>query len=252
MRRSNVVSLVAIVAVAVIALAATLLGGHSPQLGLDLQGGASVVLAPAPGQTVKPGALDESVAIIRRRVNGLGVAGANVVSAGQQHRHRAARRQGPGGRSGAGRPDRAARVPPGAPVGGQERIYDPATGTLTNQPPVSLPGPVRPRPRRRSRRRPPGARRRPRRRPPPRAPSAWVGPVWVGPVWVSPAGVEPRAAVAGAAPAQLAAPRPPRPARPPRPVRPRQQRPRHVRRHDGHHCPWSPPRRRRPPRRHRR
>src|ERR1700737_167987 len=82
MRRQLVVSLIGIVSIAVVFLTATLASGNSPKLGLDLQGGASVVLAPTPGQTVKPGALDEAVKIIRRRVNGLGVSEANVVRQG--------------------------------------------------------------------------------------------------------------------------------------------------------------------------
>jgi preprotein translocase subunit SecD len=72
MRRSLWVSLVGIVVVAVGSLAATLAAGHAPLLGLDLQGGASVVLQPK-GQ-VKSGTLDQAIAIIRNRVDALGVA----------------------------------------------------------------------------------------------------------------------------------------------------------------------------------
>jgi len=54
------------------AIVGTLVAGNSPQLGLDLQGGASVVLRP---QTeVSSGSLDQAIAIIRNRVDGLGVA----------------------------------------------------------------------------------------------------------------------------------------------------------------------------------
>lgn len=72
MRRSLWVSLVGTVVVAVGALAATIAAGHTPLLGLDLQGGVSVVLQPK-GE-VKSGTLDQAIAIIRNRVDALGVA----------------------------------------------------------------------------------------------------------------------------------------------------------------------------------
>ncbi len=72
MRRSHVVSLVIVFAVAVGSLVATLVAGNSPQLGLDLQGGASVVLAPK--HKVESGVLDQSIEIIRSRVDAIGVA----------------------------------------------------------------------------------------------------------------------------------------------------------------------------------
>ncbi|MFO1536914.1 MAG: protein translocase subunit SecD [Actinomycetota bacterium] len=50
----------------------TLVQGNAPLLGLDLQGGISVVLQPV-GE-VKPGSIDVAVDIIRSRVDGLGVA----------------------------------------------------------------------------------------------------------------------------------------------------------------------------------
>ncbi len=50
----------------------TLVQGSAPLLGLDLQGGISVVLQPV-GE-VKPGSIDVAVDIIRSRVDGLGVA----------------------------------------------------------------------------------------------------------------------------------------------------------------------------------
>ncbi len=66
------------------ALTATVLAGHSPVLGLDLQGGISVVLAPV--GKARPDTLDVAVDIIRNRVDALGVAepeisrqGANVI-----------------------------------------------------------------------------------------------------------------------------------------------------------------------------
>jgi len=81
MRRSGALSLVVIVVLAVAWLAYTLtLGGHSPQLGLDLQGGTSVVLAPK--EKANQDQLDESIAIIRRRVDGLGVAEPEITRQG--------------------------------------------------------------------------------------------------------------------------------------------------------------------------
>ena len=70
MRRSG--SLGVIVVVALAALAATLVSGNRPQLGLDLQGGASVVLRPR--QAVERGVLNQAIGIIRNRVDALGVA----------------------------------------------------------------------------------------------------------------------------------------------------------------------------------
>ena len=72
MRRSHVVSLVVVFVLAVGSLAATVVSGESPQLGLDLQGGASVVLAPT--NDVDSGVLDQSIDIIRSRVDAIGVA----------------------------------------------------------------------------------------------------------------------------------------------------------------------------------
>lgn len=58
--------------VVIISLGATLAAGNEPVLGLDLQGGISVVLAPV--GKFKAESLDVSVDIIRDRVDGLGVA----------------------------------------------------------------------------------------------------------------------------------------------------------------------------------
>ena len=59
-------------AVVVVLVGVTLIQGNAPLLGLDLQGGISVVLEPV--GKVKPGSLDVAVDIIRSRVDGLGVA----------------------------------------------------------------------------------------------------------------------------------------------------------------------------------
>ena len=72
--RRHVIKLIlsiALVAVPVIAVFAT---STTPQLGLDLQGGISVVLAPKQGAKVESGTLGQAVNIIRNRVDSLGVA----------------------------------------------------------------------------------------------------------------------------------------------------------------------------------
>jgi preprotein translocase subunit SecD len=80
-RRSTVLCLVAIIVVAFGALAATVASGGSPQLGLDLQGGASVVLEPK--TDVPSGVLDQSIEIIRSRVDGLGVSEPDISRQGE-------------------------------------------------------------------------------------------------------------------------------------------------------------------------
>ena len=72
MRRRLVVPLLFIVLFALGAAGATAAAGNEPQLGLDLQGGVSVVLAPT--ENVNSGVLDQSIEIIRNRVDALGVA----------------------------------------------------------------------------------------------------------------------------------------------------------------------------------
>jgi preprotein translocase subunit SecD len=61
-----------------------LTGTTTPRLGLDLQGGTSVILTPKATGGKKPdsGAIDQAVDIIRQRVNGLGVAESEVQRAG--------------------------------------------------------------------------------------------------------------------------------------------------------------------------
>ncbi len=71
MRRSLKVSLAVVVLGAILSLGATLVSGNTPQLGLDLQGGASVVLQPK--NKVPSGTLDQAISIIRSRVDALGV-----------------------------------------------------------------------------------------------------------------------------------------------------------------------------------
>ena len=83
MRKSGSLSLVVIVLIAIGSLTYTLTaGGRTPQLGLDLQGGTSVVLAPKAGQEAASGSLDQAISIIRRRVDGLGVAEPEITRQG--------------------------------------------------------------------------------------------------------------------------------------------------------------------------
>ena len=67
---------IGIIVVAIAGVIYTLAAGNEPLLGLDLQGGASVVLEPEPnadGSEVSDDVLDQAVDIIRNRVDGLGV-----------------------------------------------------------------------------------------------------------------------------------------------------------------------------------
>jgi preprotein translocase subunit SecD len=80
MRRPLVVSLIAIVVVAVGALGLTFASGKHPKLGLDLQGGVSVVLKP--DHPVSLGVLGQAQSIISRRVNGLGISEPDITRQG--------------------------------------------------------------------------------------------------------------------------------------------------------------------------
>jgi preprotein translocase subunit SecD len=80
MRRKIWLPLIFIVVVAVGGLAATLLAGNSPELGLDLQGGVSVVLEPT--SKASDDALSQSLEIIRDRVDALGVAEPDITRQG--------------------------------------------------------------------------------------------------------------------------------------------------------------------------
>ncbi|MEA3020373.1 MAG: preprotein translocase subunit SecD, partial [Actinomycetota bacterium] len=80
MRRRRYTSLIVILVIAFAALVGTLAAGQRPQLGLDLQGGASVVLQPPPGTA--SAALDQAIEIIRSRVDALGVAEPDIVRQG--------------------------------------------------------------------------------------------------------------------------------------------------------------------------
>ncbi len=79
-RRNLLVSVLAVVIISVGSFAAVFAASWTPRLGLDLAGGLSVVYQTA--KTVSPAELQETVAILDNRVNGLGVSGAEVSTAG--------------------------------------------------------------------------------------------------------------------------------------------------------------------------
>lgn len=72
MRRRRSLPLIITLTLAVAALVGTLIAGNKPELGLDLQGGASVVLQPPKG--TPKGTVNQAIEIIRNRVDALGVA----------------------------------------------------------------------------------------------------------------------------------------------------------------------------------
>lgn len=80
MKRSLWLSLIGIVGGAALALTGVLVAGWSPLLGLDLEGGVSVVLQPK--NDVDSGVLDQSIGIIRNRVDALGVAEPEITRQG--------------------------------------------------------------------------------------------------------------------------------------------------------------------------
>jgi preprotein translocase subunit SecD len=79
-KRSLWISLTTVVAIAVVALVATLAAGWSPKLGLDLEGGLSVVYKTA--KPVTSDQLDTVVTILNNRVDA-GTSGATVASQGK-------------------------------------------------------------------------------------------------------------------------------------------------------------------------
>ena len=80
MRRKILLPLVLILVAAYGGLIATLAADNSPELGLDLQGGVSVVLAPTGDASGDQ--LDQSLSIIRDRVDALGVAEPDITRQG--------------------------------------------------------------------------------------------------------------------------------------------------------------------------
>ena len=80
MRRRQITPLVLILVSALTALTAVLVSGTSPALGLDLQGGVSVVLQPV--TDVDDDVLDQTIEVIRNRVDALGVAEPDIARQG--------------------------------------------------------------------------------------------------------------------------------------------------------------------------
>lgn len=80
MRRPLIISLVFILLAAFGSLAATIAAGNTPELGLDLQGGASVVLRPT--NKASDDNIDQAIEIIRSRVDALGVAEPEIARQG--------------------------------------------------------------------------------------------------------------------------------------------------------------------------
>ncbi len=80
MRRNGLFSLIFIVVLAGASLVGTLVSGNSPLLGLDLQGGVSVVLQPS--GPVDDNDVSDAIAIIRQRIDGLGVAEPEIARQG--------------------------------------------------------------------------------------------------------------------------------------------------------------------------
>ena len=80
MRRKKLAPLIFIVLVAAVSLGAVLITDTSPHLGLDLQGGASVVLQPT--EEASDEALSQTIEIIRSRVDAKGVAEPEITRQG--------------------------------------------------------------------------------------------------------------------------------------------------------------------------
>src|SRR3954452_12335764 len=80
MRRRNLISVIAMVVIAIGSLALAIGLSYAPKLGLDLQGGASVTLLPE--GKVSTDALGQAVQIIRQRVDALGVAEPEITRQG--------------------------------------------------------------------------------------------------------------------------------------------------------------------------
>lgn len=80
MRRRHGITLAVILAVAAVLVGATVAAGNEPELGLDLQGGASVVLRPP--DDVDDEVLEAAIEVIRSRVDALGVAEPDITRQG--------------------------------------------------------------------------------------------------------------------------------------------------------------------------
>lgn len=80
MKRSNIILVVATILISIGSFIAVLVAHYSPVLGLDLQGGASVVYKPA--HTVTQATLDQTISIIRNRVDALGISSPSISQQG--------------------------------------------------------------------------------------------------------------------------------------------------------------------------
>jgi preprotein translocase subunit SecD len=83
MRKAQLLTVLVLFLLAVATMWGVILArGLEPRLGLDLQGGVNIILVPAPGQPVDDGILDQTVSIIRQRVDALGVAEPDIARQG--------------------------------------------------------------------------------------------------------------------------------------------------------------------------
>ena len=83
MRKSGLRALVFWMVLVFGGLACTVAFGWKPLLGLDLQGGLSATLTPKAGTNPTTQSVQEAAAIIRQRVDGLGIAEPSVVRSGR-------------------------------------------------------------------------------------------------------------------------------------------------------------------------
>jgi len=84
--RRQVSFAIGVVVLALAGIVYTFAAGNEPLLGLDLQGGASVVLEPEPnpdGSPVSEDILDQAIDVIRNRIDGLGVREPEITRQGQ-------------------------------------------------------------------------------------------------------------------------------------------------------------------------
>lgn len=85
MRKPFKARLAAIVLIAVAAIGSVIATGASPRLGLDLEGGLSVILTASSPEGIQGDVLERTVDIIRDRINSIGVAESDVSIAGSDN-----------------------------------------------------------------------------------------------------------------------------------------------------------------------
>lgn len=84
MNRARLWAVLVVFLLAVGALWGTIFAlGLRPNLGLDLQGGVAITLAPEPGQQVDEEILEQTVTVIRQRIDALGVAEPDIARQGE-------------------------------------------------------------------------------------------------------------------------------------------------------------------------